>query len=51
MFCNVDVDSKYDEIREISTDEEEVQFFFIALWDIQGIRFRLDKDKNMRHGR
>jgi hypothetical protein len=23
-FCNIDVDSKYDQIREISTDEEEL---------------------------
>jgi hypothetical protein len=29
MFCNVDVDSKYDEIREISIDEEDVQFFLL----------------------
>jgi hypothetical protein len=29
MFCNVDVDSKYDEIRKISIDEEDVQIFLL----------------------
>jgi hypothetical protein len=30
-FCNIDVDSKYDEIRETTTDEGEVQKKLIAL--------------------
>jgi hypothetical protein len=41
-FCNIDVDSKYDQIREISTDEEELHK---KNWLLSDIFKELDSDK------